>query len=46
MTYILLDEHAQAWLHLILYACLPIFSIDIGGKQRGRLSNTWLDSGC
>ena len=45
-TYTSLDEHAQAWLHLILHAAQPIFSKKLGGKQRGKLSNTWFDSNC
>ena len=45
-TYTSLDEHARAWLHLILHVVLPIFSKKLGGKQRGIPSNTWFNSNC
>ena len=41
-----LDNHTQAWVHLILYAPQPIFFKNLGGKHRGRLSNTWFDNDC
>ena len=43
-TYSSLNNHAQAWLHLILCIAQPIFFRKVGGKQCGRLSNTWFDS--
>ena len=45
-AYSSLDEHAQAWLDLILRAAHPIFSKKLGDKQRGRPSNTWFDRDC
>ena len=45
-TYISLDEHAWASLHLILHMAQQIFSKKLGGKQRAILSNKWFDSDC
>ena len=45
-----LDDHSQTWLNLILCMAQPIFSKKIktklDGKQKGRLSNTWLNNDC
>ena len=40
--------HSQTWLNLILCMAQPIFSKKktLVGKQKGILSNTWLNSDC